>query len=56
MTHFMVCFRFADDREDANTQDFRDELMEYFEQAVLEGRMTDVLVVLDHTRNPKLEP
>lgn len=48
--YYSVSFDFEDDNENANSQDFRDLLMEKFEQAVLEGRMTNVKVALDHRR------
>lgn len=47
---YVVSFKFVDERRDANSQDFRDRLMAKFEQAVLEGRMTDVVVGLDYAR------
>ena len=49
-TYYKVSFDFEDDSWNANSQDFRDLLMEMFQQAVLEGRMTDVMVGLDHAR------
>jgi len=45
---YKVSFDFQDDDRNANTQDFRDLLMEKFQQAVLEGRMTNVYVYLDY--------
>lgn len=50
MTYYKVSFDFADDREDATSSDFRDALMEFFEQDVLEGRVTNLEVKLDHAR------
>ena len=48
--HFSVSFDFYDDQPNANTADFRDELMEMFEQAVLENRMTNVEVKINHAK------
>jgi hypothetical protein len=45
---YKVSFDFEDDSRNANSQDFRDLLMEKFQQAVLEGRMTNIVVALDH--------
>lgn len=45
---YKVSFDFHDEDGNANSQDFRDLLMEKFEQAVLEGRMTHVSVRLDY--------
>jgi hypothetical protein len=48
--YYKVSFDFEDDSRNANSQDFRDLLMEMFQKAVMEGRMTDVQVGLDHSR------
>lgn len=49
-TPFHVEFDFVDDDPNANTADFRDLLLEKFEQAALEGRMSNVIVTIDHAR------
>ena len=51
--YFTVSFEFFDDRPDANSQDFRDELTAnpMFQQAYLENRMTNVEVRINHAKN-----
>lgn len=49
--HFSVSFDFYDERPNANTQDFKDELEEKFQRAVLENRMTNITVKIDHAAN-----
>lgn len=49
--YFTVSFDFYDDRANANTQDFKDELEEKFQRAVLENRMTNITVKIDHAAN-----
>jgi hypothetical protein len=53
--YYKVSFDFEDDSRNANSQDFRDLLMEMFQQAVMEGRMTNVEVGLDHARIEAVE-
>ena len=50
-THLHIEFDFYDDRPEANTGDFKDELEEKYQQAYLEGRMTNVVVQIDHAKN-----
>jgi hypothetical protein len=50
LTYFKVSFDFADDDPETSTSDFRDRLLELFEREVAEGRITNVKVVLDHSR------
>ncbi len=50
MPHFKVSFDIDDDRPNANTGDFKDELTEFYQQAYLENRMTNVTVNIDYAK------